>query len=147
MSGAAAEYLQRIYAARGDLTPPAVVEEATPADHPLHSYFEWDDTIGGHQNRLRQAAELIRSVRVVYQPTPAAKAVSVRAYVSVPAAGEDPATPQRHYVATRDAMSDDFMSKQVLRDFEGRIRSLRKQYGHLAEFREVVQRELLGDVG
>lgn len=46
------------------LQPRRVVELAAAEDHPLHSFFEWDDQIAGYQYRLDQARQLIHSVEI-----------------------------------------------------------------------------------
>ncbi len=42
-----------------------VVQTARHPDHPLHKYFEWDDSEAAEQWRLAQARGLIRKVLVV----------------------------------------------------------------------------------
>jgi len=68
VKGVAAEVagaeLERIHAERGELTPPAVVEEARPDDAPLHPAFEWDDIKAATAHREWQARSLIRAVYV-----------------------------------------------------------------------------------
>ena len=60
--------LEKIAAASaGRLTAAAVVEAARDSAHPLHGFFDWDDTTAAHQHRLAQGRELIRSVRVVVE--------------------------------------------------------------------------------
>lgn len=44
----------------GHATAEQIVEASTPETHPLHSQFEWDDTLAGHQWRLKQARTLLR---------------------------------------------------------------------------------------
>lgn len=41
-----------------------VVERARDEGSPLHSYFEWDDSVAGHQYRIVQARSLIRTLTV-----------------------------------------------------------------------------------
>lgn len=61
----AGEELERIRKnQRGKLTPDDVVAIASQGG-PLHSAFEWDDGVAGHQYRLGQARRLIRAVRVI----------------------------------------------------------------------------------
>jgi hypothetical protein len=48
----------------GELAAEKVVADAKDAKSPLHAYFDWDDSIAGHQWRLHQARELIRSVKI-----------------------------------------------------------------------------------
>jgi hypothetical protein len=49
----------------GRLTPELVVKAAAAPDHPLHSEFEWNDSVAAQRFRLAQARTLIRSVRYV----------------------------------------------------------------------------------
>jgi hypothetical protein len=60
-----ADELARIYNNSGELTPDAVVEEATPEESPLHPAFEWDNEKAGHEHRKHQARNLIRKVEIV----------------------------------------------------------------------------------
>ena len=51
----------------GVLLAENVVEAAQTLDSPLHSYFEWDDVVAGHQHRLAQAYGLIRTLDVQWR--------------------------------------------------------------------------------
>ena len=42
-----------------------LVEVAQPATHPLHKYFEWDDSVAGKKYRLAQATAMILATRMV----------------------------------------------------------------------------------
>lgn len=53
----------------GQLTPGTVVSAAKAPRHPLHPYFEWDDTKAAKAFRLDQARALIRSIRVEDEDT------------------------------------------------------------------------------
>ena len=46
----------------GVLQPEVVVNEARPASSPLHSRFEWDNSVAGQNYRIWQARQLIRVV-------------------------------------------------------------------------------------
>jgi hypothetical protein len=48
----------------GRLIPESVEEAARPKNHPLHPFFEWDDSIAARAYRVDQARHLIRLVRV-----------------------------------------------------------------------------------
>lgn len=79
----AARELERINHEQGAVTPEAVVEEAAPADAPLHPAFEWDNGKAAQEYRLAQARTLIRAVVVEYEAKP-----SHAAYVHVVVDGE-----------------------------------------------------------
>lgn len=57
--------LDRIKDDLGALTPEVVVSESMAEDAPLHAAFEWDDAAAGHEFRLIQARNIIRSVHIV----------------------------------------------------------------------------------
>lgn len=59
----AAEVMDRL-AAEERLNPTELVEESRPADAPLHSEFEWDDSIAAEKWRKEQAGALIRHLVV-----------------------------------------------------------------------------------
>lgn len=63
---AVGDELERIRRANGDrLDAKQVVEEARPKGAPLHDRFTWDDSKAGEQWRIREARDLIRSVRIL----------------------------------------------------------------------------------
>ena len=59
-----ATVLDELNQANGHLTPYIVLAEAADEQSPLHSVFEWDNAKAGHQHRLWQARQLIRSVKI-----------------------------------------------------------------------------------
>jgi hypothetical protein len=133
--------LEGIYHDRGRLTADDVVEVAAPPESPLHPHFEWNDGRAAHQFRLEQARALIRSVHVEFTPKTAPEPQAVRAFVHAHDEHGEPT-----YVPTKVAMSSDITAERVLADFRSAVESLRRQYGHLSAFRQVIRDELLGDV-
>lgn len=129
--------LEAIYQQHEKLTPALVVEVAKPAEHPLHSRFQWDDSIAGAEYRKVQAAELIRSVRIVYATGDEGQSKSVRRWVP-------PRAPDRphEYVPVEDALADDFTRQILLRELQRAIGGLRRQYGHLQEYDAILRQEL-----
>jgi hypothetical protein len=128
--------LQSIYAQHERLTPALVVEMATPAEHPLHHRFEWDDSVAGVEYRKVQAAELIRSVRIVYAQNDRGESRDVRAFMA-PQAPDKP----NEYIPTREALADEFTRQLVLRQFQRALAGLRRQYGHLQEYDAMLRTE------
>ena len=47
------------------LEPEAVIEKAKPKRSPLHSGFEWDDTLAALEHRKHQARDMLKSLRVI----------------------------------------------------------------------------------
>lgn len=119
----------------GSLTGQAVVEAARDEAHPLHSRFEWDDSVAGEKFRVVQANELIRSVKVNFVTDGGPS--DLRGFVSV----SRPDTPAREYIPVEEVAQDPMISKLVLRDAEREWRELLARYGHLKEFIEMVQND------
>ena len=123
------EELERIYNTEGVLTPAAVVDDARPEDAPLHSHFEWDDSVAGEQYRMVQARQLIRSVKVTVQPQPEAAPVQVRVFHNV--ADEDK---PRKYVPLRVLMDDPESAQRVLARAWDEWLQLKRKYADLCGF-------------
>lgn len=129
--------LSKIHAEHGALTPRLVVEAASAPSHPLHDRFEWDDAVAGHKYRLVQAQQLIRSVRVT-EISGDAGVTRVRAFLSVPTENGP------SYVPTDQVRQDPFLARLALQQYERRWRELHAEAGHLAEFLDLVRRDLAG---
>ncbi len=130
------DQLIEIRSTRGELTPQAVVDEARNESHPLHNRFEWDDTLAGEAYRRTQAAELIRSVKVIYRETPEGEERSVRAWSSLNTASDDGAA--KGYAPTEELVQDDFSRKLLLRQLERDVKALQRKYGHMEEFAQII---------
>lgn len=120
----------------GGLTPEIVVDAARPEEHPLHSRFEWDDSIAAEKWRREQASELIRSVKITYANARGIEK-SVRAYVAV----RGDTYGSTGYVPTEEALSDPFTRALLLREFEREWKTFKAKYDCLAEFASVIARD------
>jgi hypothetical protein len=133
------EQLQGIYETHGRLTPAIVVDEARPEDHPLHTSFEWDDSIAGEKFRLNQARDLIQSVRITRARADNTNATA-RAFTSV-ADGAGFA-----YRPTEEVLADPLLGKMALADMEREWRTFKARWEHMQEFRELILGELAAAV-
>lgn len=79
LDGDAIKELEKLAKVDGALYPERIVEVAQDPENPLHSRFEWDDSVAGQRYRLDQARSLVRHVRVVYE-TAEDKQIRVRAW-------------------------------------------------------------------
>jgi hypothetical protein len=130
--------LTRIWERHGKVTAELVVAEATPEGSVLHDRFEWDDRAAGHAWRLVQARELIRSVKVVFVSPDGPR--EVRRFVSVRVGPE----PDAGYQPVERVLADPVSGEIALARLRAAIRALERNYGHLAEFREVLTGALDG---
>lgn len=136
--------LQRIYDRRGRLTPELVVEEARPADSPLHSHFEWDDSVAGEAWRRHQAHEMIRTQRVVRQDAEKPQSErTARAFHAIPAKGGAPNS--YVYEPVEVVAADPKLTAIVLRDMEREWKQLYRRYSQFQEFIDMVSRDLEAD--
>lgn len=131
------DILQGIYDQHGELTTALVLDEARDENHPLHNRFEWDDAAAGEQWRHSQAAELIRSVKVVYkEATDNEDARTVRAFHAV-------RTPKGQAYQPAEVVADDPLTRRmVLADMRRDWEALKRRYERFAEFTAMVRSDV-----
>jgi hypothetical protein len=128
--------LRKIYEERDQLVPAEIVDIAAGQDHPLHQYFEWDNTAAGRAYRNMQATQMVRSVTItVTKELDDGKIEDrhVRAWVPARYVGE----PRPGYMPTEAVQSPEqraLLQRQVKRE----ITALYRKYGDTAEFWDVV---------
>jgi hypothetical protein len=135
----AQKHLQEIYNINGTLTPDLVLHEASQETHPLHRYFEWDDSQAAAKFRLVQAAELIRSVKITIERSPASEPLRVRAWVSKADLVQD--GPGEYLPVETVAMTDIYRQQwfaSLKRDWE----RLKRKAAHSQEFVQMVLSDL-----
>ena len=118
------------------LTAEDVVQIATPAESPLHDYFEWDDALAGHAYRKHQARALMRRVKVRIvedQPSGEKRIFKLAGYSNV--LRDD----RREYVPTRDVFSDPALREQVLLRALREMQAWAERYRHFQEFAQIVE--------
>ena len=141
MSGDLRSHLEAIRGQYSKLTPRVVVDEARDPEHPLHSRFEWDDSIAGEAYRIQQARELIRSVRVVHKEADeAGPEKSVRAYVSL--ANEN----EHAYEPVEEVAEDPFKRQLALNAMQREWKALYDRYKEFEEFLAMVRRDVFAKV-
>lgn len=120
--------LQRLALEHGGIVQPeAVVDAARDEQNPLHSQFEWDDSIAAHQHRLWQARQLLARIVVTMDQKPAQQM-----FVSV-------TTDRREggYRLLTDVMSSDELRAQLLLDAKGEMLRFKAKYHQLNELAKV----------
>lgn len=137
------EHLLKIRDEHGKLTPEVVELQARDPDDLLHPRLEWDDTIAGYEYRLVQAAEIIRSVRIVYkEATDKAPARYQRAFVA-PRAPDKP----HEYVPVEEVARDPFMRTLLLRQMDREWKQLKQRYAQFDEFWRMVAEDPREETG
>lgn len=127
----AGEELDKIRAANsGILTKKLVVKEAKSKSSPLHSAFEWNDTVAAEKYREDQAGYMIRSIEVTMVGQENSK-IPVRAFVSV-ASNED-----KQYRSIAAVMVDQELREQVLDRAFIEFNAWKRRYENLLELAEI----------
>jgi hypothetical protein len=140
---AAGNELERIKKSYGGIMPKDVVNESRPTDSVLHKCFEWDDRKAAEAYREVQAREIIRNIVVVKAVgIDDSEPVIIRAFV--PVAAED--NESKKYISIDDALSDEDYTKQVIEQAKSEMIALKKKYGDLLQFADMVKTFLLSEV-
>jgi len=141
----------------GALTPEIVLEEATNESHPLHSVFEWNDSLAAHQYRLSQAAMLIRTVKIKVQIAPNEERWT-RAFLNVRDPEDDTSEDEQleqdetgtvaeahrgrkrgFYTSLHDALKVPAYKEQLLDDARRDLESFRRKYSTLTQLSGLIE--------
>jgi hypothetical protein len=120
----------------GELKPEYVLDAARDPSHPLHSRFEWDDSVAAEKFRLEQAHTLIQKAKVAYQaPGEDGPPRLTRAFVAMRAA-------EGHvYDPVEEVAQDPLRRKMALADMEREWKVLRRRWEEYAEFFDMIRRD------
>lgn len=131
-----------------EIVPETVVEESRAQNSPLHSWFEWDDSIAAQEHRMNQARKLIRTLEIVYvrndieEPLP-----PVRAYVSVMdepeyemyAPNKPKQSSTRHYRPILKVMTNEDLRDQYRRQAFDTLCNWRDRYRDIEDFARIFE--------
>lgn len=138
-----AQELSAIFLREGRLSADLVVKEATPEESPLHDELNWDDADAGHQYRLMQARQLIRSQKIhIVQDDP--KSERVRAWIHIPARPQpepEPGEPEpvtASYLPVTDIGQSPRLKAIALAQMEREWRLFRRRWQQYQEFWDLI---------
>jgi hypothetical protein len=123
----------------GMLRPETVVNAAEPKNSPLHSRFEWNNKVAGHQYRIWQARQLIRvSVEVwADNSDPVDVFVSLTTDRKPMDAEGKPMPDSSGYRIVTEVLSDAELRRQMLADALAELELFREKYARLKELAAV----------
>jgi hypothetical protein len=125
----AAEVMDRL-AEENRLNAPDLVEESRPEDAPLHSEFEWDDSVAAEKWREEQAGALIRHLVVRIEANE--QEYPTRQYFMVQ---KEANTYEPIHVILRDEDKTAMLLEQAKRE----LQAFRAKYAGLKELSEVIR--------
>jgi hypothetical protein len=129
------EVLDQIEKRDGVIIPEAVVNAAENEDSPIHSFFEWDDSVAAEAHRLWQARRLIKTVVVNIEGK------EKDAFYNVVMATSE--GPQRGYVGIKTIRGDEVLYDQVVRNAVMEIKTYQRKYKQLTEIKSLINQEVL----
>ena len=113
------------------LTPKNLVDASRPEDAPLHSEFEWDDTLAAERYRETQASSIIRHLVTV--EVDGKEVPETRSYVSVPAKDTTDNDSKNAYVNIYKALTEPETKDLVLRRALSELRAFERKYKNMSE--------------
>ena len=121
----------------GVLKPEFVLDAARDPGHPLHSRFEWNDSVAAERFRLDQAHVLIQKAKVSYRdPDGDGPPRLVRAFIAI-RAGEG-----HVYDPVVEVAEDPLRRKMALADMERDWKAVRRRWEDHKEFFDMVRRDV-----
>jgi hypothetical protein len=112
----------------GFLSAEDVVADAGARGSPMHGEFEWNDARAGHQHRLTQVRDLLRSITVEVLPNGINNPVITRAFIAV-----EPDESRGRYTSVEVVMSDPTLRAQALAQAKRELAALSRKYSDLPE--------------
>lgn len=149
VAASAAVVAERFHAIKDDagyVHAEDVLEDARPADAPLHPEFEWDDLTAAEKFRLLQAHYLCRSLAWISTPPGATEPIVTRALVAYPpraalpedaGADELARVPAGTYVPIQQVLADDALRTAMVMQAAKELGWWRRKYQHLTELAEL----------
>ncbi len=129
--------LEAIYKDRGRLVPAEIVEVASEKTHPLHRFFEWDDSEAGRLYRNAQAAGLVRSVKIRVTSEHAGDVTDFKIRAWLPAAATK-TNDGDGYIPEAEIRDDPVRRSLTLQQMRRDWGVFRRRYEHLCEFWSLV---------
>lgn len=137
--------LTKMMESGGSLTPKRIVDEARSSEHPLHGYFEWDDSKAGEKFRRLQAYQLLAAQRqyivltkgVTKEIYADAEKLSVRAILPTRSGNDE-------YVSRDDAKNDPIARARIVEAFRAELKAWYRRTVDFTELR--AERTAIGSV-
>lgn len=132
-----AEHLHKLEKENGSVTREDFLESARSEDSEMHKLFEWDDTVAAEKFRLRQATDIIHSIKVTVVEEEK-EPVSVRAFVIPDYTGKAAVGNKGGYINIRKATGNTDTKDMLLQDARKNARWFMDKYRSIGELAEVV---------
>lgn len=142
-----ADRLALLHTKNNGLRDVDVLADARKKTSPLHSHFEWDDSVAAEAHRLAQAASLIRRVHVKVIPAPESEPIRVRAYIAnrdLPERNADDVGPGQ-YTSIQEVARKTTYANAVEESIRRDLARLQVKYSSASTFFRVLREVVDGD--
>lgn len=131
------------------LKPQRIVEVAKREAHPLHEFFEWNNSLAAEKYRVHQARMLLSNILIQVETDDGQ--IEYRAFNNVRVEyvnGDGETEKKRGYVSVKTVLSTQDMMDQVLRDARRELRYWAKEIGKYEKLGRVagMLKELLKEI-
>ena len=116
---------------KGQLTADLLLERAKDGSNILHSAFEWDDSKAGRLYRRSQAMQMIKSIEVIYEETPAVE--TTIKYWQIVEDKDEKDKVAKSYVTKEEALMNPEQRAKMVSGAYKMLRDFRKKYKELDE--------------
>lgn len=127
----AGKRLEELTAIHGTVTPKIILEDSRDENAPLHPCFEWDDGKAAEAYRLRQAHEILISLKVTVES--GEKEIETRAFVNIADKNEK----SGEFIAVGAALSKEETRQAVLTRALAELTYFKRKYESLVELSDV----------
>lgn len=121
---------------KDNVTAKELLDASRDPESPLHSCFEWDDTIAAEKYRVTQARYMLRSIVVKIDYPEKRETITVRACVNVAPIN---ARTEGIYVSYKNAMNNSEYRERVLQRALYELRAFQKKYSDYEELATVMK--------
>lgn len=132
-----AHHLQKLEEENGSVTREDFLESARSEDSEMHKLFEWDDSIAAEKYRLRQATDIIHSIKVTVVEEKK-EPVSMKAFVIPDYTGKAAVGKKGGYINIRKAVESEDTRADLLNDARKNVQWFMGKYRAITELSGVI---------
>lgn len=128
---------EKIVEEKGNITSADMVNAARADDSPIHSLFEWNDTIAGEKWRQQQAKTILHNLKVVVEDSKSQTVLNVRAYLNT-----NPSQDGRSgavYFNIKTAMENEELKAGLILRAKRELDAFAEKYRQLGELSKVIE--------
>ena len=132
-----AAHLHKLEEQKGSVTREDFLESARSEESEMHKLFEWNDSIAAEKYRLRQASDIIHSIKITVVEEEK-EPVTMKAFVIPDYTGKSAVGSKGGYINIRKAVANEDTRAEILIDARKNVRWFMDKYRAISELSEVI---------